>query len=238
MIEVETVSQEAIQKALETLGLSKPAAPVKTAEQIEAEKQAELKKAEEAALQKEYEDTIAKAEELKNKLEGKTAAPAAVVAQATEAIDSEIVKGFESKVGALATLVQSKDQQIAELQKAVQGIADFNQQLGEKIGMISKQPLERKSVTTKTFLEKGGEVNNGGVNGQVKTFSLADKKQRNQLADIMYKAAISADGKGVKDEEFAKAIPCVELGSLGRTPQEAQSLSIRLLNEHKIVVTK
>lgn len=232
-MEVETVSQEAIQKALETLGLSKPAAPVKTAEQIEAEKQAELKKAEEAALQKEYEDTIAKAEELKNKLEGKTA-----TSEINKAVDSEIVKSFESKVGALATLVQSKDQQISELQKAVQSITDFNQQLGEKIGMISKQPLERKSVTTKTFLEKGGEVNNGGVNGQVKTFSLADKKQRNQLADIMYKAAISADGKGVKDEEFAKAIPCVELGSLGRTPQEAQSLSIRLLNEHKIVVTK
>lgn len=238
--DMELITKEAIEKAQQILGLAKaestttPAAsPTPTAE--------ELKKAEDEALQKELADALAKAEDIKAKIAGTAVAKKDESTPKTEELaKSEVmtlVKGFEEKVGALGTLVSAKMQENEELKKSLQQVIEFNQQLGEKIGLIAKQPLDRKSVTTQQFIEKGGEGQTQLEKG-VRTISLANKTQRAQLSDLLYKASLSADGKSITDKEFAKAVPCVELGSLGSTPDEARSLSARLLNEHKIVVTK
>jgi len=243
-MEVTKVSEESLQKALQTLGLVKAEVVDKSIEDAaKIKEQEELKKAEETkAIETELADTLKKAEDLKAKLSGETKASEAVAvttstenSSTTVTVDnSEIIKSFESKVLALGTVIQSKDEQLAELKKAVDGVTTFNAELAKRLGMIANQPVDRKSVATSQVIERFA-IEKGGDAG-TRTLSLSDRKQRAELSDMLYKAAVS--GNEIKDQEFAKAVPYIELQSLGSNQSEAQSLSQRIKKEFNIVVTK
>ena len=246
------ISKEAIQKAQEILGLA--SAPTTSAPSVEdeAKKAEEIKKAE---IQKELDSILKKAEELKAQLSGETApkveqpkveTPAKVENKIEKAEvvanDDKILKAMDEKFQAIGTLIASKDEEIgsikaenAELKKGINELSEFNKQLAAKIGMISQQPMDRKSVTTTSFLEKG--EGDGAVAGgsQMTTLSLSNKQHRAILADTLFKAAIK-DGK--VDNELSKAVTTVELGSLGDTPSMSQRLQQRLQSEFKINVVK
>lgn len=253
---VEKISTEAYKKALVTLGLEKAeTSPEEIAAQ--AKEQEELKKAEDAKvadkakLESELADTLKKAEEIKAKIEGKEIVKAEEPAKKIEtpvqpeiskAIVEEISKGFEDKISALATMIAKKDEENAELKKSVESQSEFLTKLGEEIGLIKKQPLDRKSLSTATYVERfakaeGSEKKDGdGI-----TVSLSDHKQRAELASVMFKAVEEKgiDDKGYpKDREFAKAIQSVELGFLGGNQLEVNKIAARLKKEHNITVIK
>lgn len=232
-MEITKVSSESLQKAMETLGLIEKAEVVATTTGtalttttiVVDAKNEELEKA-----QKDLELAQAKVEELKNP---KVVAPVTEVivkSEISEELIKGITKGFDDKIGAMATLVQSKDSQIEELTKAVNSITKFNNALAEKIGMIEKTPLERKSVVTKSYLEKGGEGAAAVIQPQVQTLSISNSKHRGQIAEELFKAATANPDK--IDNELAKAVASIELG------QVMEPLRQRLLKDFKINVVK
>lgn len=245
------ITSDAIKKAQEILGLASApaAAPATTTTSEDADA---LKKADEQKkIQAELDETLKKAEELKTKLSGaevkpavEAAAPAPAKTDIIKAEDNDIVKAMNEKFTALGTLIQSKDEQLNllkgendELKKGISEITEFNKRLAQKIGMIEQQPLDRKSVTTTKFIEKGeGNEGGNGTPSGIRTLSLSDKTQRAQLADLLYKAA-TANPAGL-DRDFAKAVQCVELGSLGDSQAMAARLHARVQNELKINVVK
>ena len=244
MIESNKISKESLQKALETLGLvTEEVKPDTTASTVETVVKAE--DAEKAKLEAELQEAIQKAEDIKAKL----AAPAATPAKettATPAINTaEIVeavsKAFDSKVQALGLLVQSKDEKIAELSKSVETISEFNTRLAEKLQMIEKQPMDRKSLTGVKYVERFEKSGEGQSNERV--ISLSNLKERGELVDMIYKSVETAgfdEKKGVhKDAEFAKAIRTIEqTGHLAGTSHEAAALQNRIRKEFGITVTK
>lgn len=246
------ISKEAIQKAQEILGLvSAPTTPAPSAED-EAKKAEEIKKAE---IQAQLAETLKKADELKALLGESAAAPVKVedpkVETAkveaplvkAEVAEDKIMKAMDEKFQAIGTLIASKDEEIGlikgeneELKKGINEITEFNKRLAAKIGMIEQQPLDRKSVTTTKFIEKGegdGPVSGGS---QMTTLSLSNKTHRAALADALYKGATKDPNK--LDSELVKAVQTVELGSLGDTPQFSARLQKRLAEEFKINVVK
>lgn len=234
-MEVTKVSKEALEKALQTLNL------VKIEPAVDAAKIEELKKAEEAKalLETEYKATIQKAEELKAKMEGKTVTekPKEIVkAEIITPLNTEFEKATKEQIGALGTLVQSKNEEIDELKKGMSDVmaelkkaTEFNQLLGKKIGIIEKQPLDRKSVTTTTFIEKGGD-GKPSEGGLIKK-SMSNKSDKKEIADILFEKA-TEDGKKL-NEEFAKAVEYVELGKFP-TQESARKVQNFLAKEHKI----
>jgi len=238
------VSQEAYNKALEILGLNK-----NQAAEIQKGEEAKTADTEKAKLEAEYQDTIKKAEDIKAKLEGKKEAPK----EDKNIVSEEIIKGFDAKFNALTNVIAFKDQQIAEssakieeLKKAVdESIAsnkantELVKALSEKLGIIEKQPLERKSVNIKNVVDRF-EISKGEEAKDLasyKKLNLNKLSDRTELANIMFdNIKKGQDGKLDMNDEFAKAVTAVELGSLGSTPEQARRLSARLMNEHKIIV--
>lgn len=164
-------------------------------------------------------------------------------------LSEELIKGLDEKFTSLGFLIQSKDEQLVktqteagELKKAndalaleIQGISEFNQRLAERLGMVEKQPLERKSISTAKYVEKGFEKGGDSKQEGVQTLSLSNSKHRAKIADVLFDAAIV---KGeVKDEEFAKAVEYIETSkSLGATEQMAKRIQSRLKSELNIIV--
>lgn len=239
-MEVTKISKEAIQKALVTLNLVEATPEVDKAKE-EADKKALIKS--------EYEETIKKAEELKAKLEGKEVTLAKTeitTAKVEEPKKDETLEKAIAQVGALGVLVNASRQENEELKKAnddlvksIGEIKQFTTSLAEKLGMIEKQPLDRKSITTQSYIEKGGEA---AVNGMkdVKTLSISNAKNREEVANVLFKAAVASGvneaGTSYKDQELVKAVSYVELGSF--PPQDAARIQTRLLKEFKINLVK
>lgn len=225
-MEVSKVSQESLQKAMETLGLIEKAEVVATTTEttpVEA-KNEELEKAE-----KDLVDLQAKIEAIKNpKIEEKK--EVIVKSEINEELIKGITEGFNTKIGAMATLVQSKDDKIEELTKAVNSVNEFSKALAAKLGMIEKTPLERKSVTTKTFLEKGEGEKITKADDAIQTLSIGNGKHRAEIADELFKAATANPEK--IDDQLAKAVAAVELGQVN------DQLRKRLLKDFKINVVR
>ena len=234
-MEVSKVSSESLQKAMETLGLIEKAevvatttgtAAVNTATIVAEVKNEELEKAE-----KDLAELQAKIENIKNP---KTEKEVIVKAEVNNSFNSEelikgLTQGFEDKIGAMATLVQSKDQKIEELTKAVNSVNEFSKALAAKLGMIEKTPLDRKSVSTVGYVEKF-EKAEGAVDKSVRTLSISNGKHRSEIAEELFKAATANPDK--VDAELEKAVQSVELRQV--TPQLQQ----RLLKDFKIQVVR
>lgn len=210
------ISQESLQKAMETLGLKQPEA--QTAQVVEEKKSEELTKAEADLVLAQ-----AKVEEIKN---GKKKDEPAVQ------LSAELIKGLEEKISALATVIQSKDGKIEELSKSIETITGFNEKLAEKIGMIARTPMERKSLTGVKTVERfeKGEDNKLGTKTGVRELSLSNKSQRAEIAQELFDAATKNPEK--VDGELSKACSNVELGQV--TPQMQQ----RLFKDFNIKVVK
>lgn len=228
-MEVSKVSSESLQKAMETLGLIEKAevvatttgtAAVNTTTVVLEAKNEELEKAE-----KDLAELQAKIENIKNPKTEKEI----VKSEISEELIKGITQGFEDKIGAMATLVQSKDQKIEELTKAVTSVNEFSKALAAKLGMIEKTPLDRKSVSTVGYVEKF-EKAEGGVDKGVRTLSISNGKHRSEIAEELFKAAIANPDK--VDTELEKAVQSVELRQV--SPQLQQ----RLLKDFKIQVVR
>ncbi len=245
-MEVTKVSKEAIEKAEIALGLRKAG----DANQEDATKTEELKKAEEAkaALESEYATTIAKAQELKNKIEGKSEAVTTetTIAKAVDNVAIEnLQKSFDEKFSQMAILVQGKTQENEELKKSVETIGqqlqkaqEFNEILGKKVGIIAKQPLDRKSIQTTGFIEKGNGTENklGNESNQGSGFiekSLSNSAHRSEVADLLFEKATEG---GRVDKDFEKAVSYVELGAFPN--RQAQERVQKFLSGHKIKLVK
>lgn len=233
-MEVTKISSESLQKAMETLGLIEKAEATATAEvvvKVEDVKSEELKKAEEAVTLAQ-----AKLEELKNPKKEEEVEVKETIVKAE--VSEELIKGFNDKIGAMAVMVQSKDEKIEELTKAVNSITEFNKALATKIGMIEKTPLDRKSVTTQAYVEKFEKAEGGKEKvTNIRTLSISNGKHRAEIADELFKAAvekstIGTNGDKMPDQELAKASQYVELRQV--TPQLQQ----RLLKDFNIQVVR
>lgn len=229
-MEVSKVSSESLQKAMETLGLIEKAevvatttgtAAVNTTTIVAETKNEELEKAE-----KDLAELQAKIENIKNP---KTEKEVIVKAEVNEELIKGLTQGFEDKIGAMATLVQSKDQKIEELTKAVNSVNEFSKALAAKLGMIEKTPLDRKSVSTVGYVEKF-EKAEGAPDKGVRTLSISNGKHRSEIAEELFKAATANPDK--VDAELEKAVQSVELRQV--TPQLQQ----RLLKDFKIQVVR
>lgn len=208
------VTKESLQKAMEILDLVEKAeqgneevtaegatetgaAAATTTTTVEL---TELQKAEKAVA-----DAQAALERVKNE---------AATATSTPAVGADMLQKaeqLEKKIGAMATLIQSKDEAIDDLKKGLEQVIAFNTELGKKIGMIERQPLDRKSITTETgaVVER---FNKGGEDNGVRTLSITDRKDRAEIADVLFKAATKEEGK--IDAELSKAVSYVELGQV------------------------
>lgn len=241
-MEVTKVSKEAIEKAQIALGLIKAeeAAPI-----TDAIKQEEIKKAEErTALEGEYKVALQKAEELKAKMEGKKEEPVAIVKAESLFDFAAFQKANDEKFTALGLMIQAKNEEITELKKVVdestvklQKAEEFNEVLGKKVGIIAKQPLERKAVTTTGFIEKGGAAGKENVNEEKSLSLTANKKE---ISDMLFEKAIGKiDGKEqVVSQPFAKAAQYVELGCLIDDQNLTKQVQGFFKKEHNIVLTK
>lgn len=253
----EKVTAEAIQKAEEILGLRKAAEP--TAEEIAAKKKADddlkkaaddLKKSEEATtLKAAWDDLMKKAEDLKKQAAevgvnlsnpmgdangGAVSGQAVPNVGKAEAVD---IQKAEEKVQALGLLLKAQGEENQELKKSIESISDFNARLAERLGMIEKQPLDRKSITIAKYLEKGGEAaaTAKAADGS-RTLSLSNAVHRAQLADVLFNAATSG---ATIDSDFEKACKYVEMTkSFGGDANFAKRIADRLKNEHKVIVVK
>lgn len=244
------VSKEAYDKALQILNLVKGET---SPSQEDAAKTEELKKAEEAKnseknkLQDELKNILQKAEELKAKIEGKEIAksePAAIDLVKSEEF-SKLEKGFNEKFEAIGVIISKKDQENTDLKKALEeqsGLVksqnEFLTRLGEKIGIIEKQPLDRKSLSGATYVERFEKA--GEKEGEV-VLSLSNLKQRDEVASALFKSLeiIGYNENGIpKDKLLEKAVRNVELGFLGADSKEAGIIAARLKKDHNIVVVK
>jgi hypothetical protein len=245
------VSKETYEKALQILNLVKAEdsqdsgdAKVKEAEALK--KAEETKASEKIKLENELKEALQKAEEIKAKIEGKE-----IVKSETASNDivkaefvAELQKGFDKKFEAIGTIIAKKDQENAELKKAledqsvlVKSQSEFLTRLGEKIGIIEKQPLDRKSLSTATYIErfeKGGE---GAKEGE-KVLSLSNLKQRDEIATALFKSCDMNEQGIPKDRLMEKAVKNVELGFLGADNRESAQIAARLKKDHNIVVVK
>lgn len=249
-MEVTKISDEAYQKALQSLGLVKGensealalAETEKKAKEVE-----ELKKAEDevkAKLESELKDTLQKAEEIKAKIEGKEIVKAVempilsevkVENIAKEEI-AELQKGFDEKFSSLATILQKKGEENAELKKALEDQSLFLTKLGQKIGLIEKQPLERKSLSGVNYIERFEKGEKDSIEkSEGETFSLSNLTQRKELTDRMWDAFEKAE---MKDNELEKGMRSIEMAGILGTPQEAVKLAARLKKDFKINVVK
>lgn len=243
----ETVSKEAIEKALEVLGLvDQPETDLnKGGDADDAQPTAE-----ELAKAKEVEDITAKAKELGFDLvkaeDGGAPAPATASPDLGSSANGGTVtpqsmpQVGRKEIEALGTLFKAQQEENQNLKKAVESIGEFNARLAEKLNMIEKQPLDRKSITTAKYIDKDfakGGADEGGVRSDEKTYSLSNRAHCAALTDAMFDVAVR-DGQ-VKDADFAKAIEYVEISkSLGSDPRFAQRIASRLKNELKINVVK
>lgn len=237
---MEKVSKEAIEKAEITLGLRK--ATESTTAIAEVAKTEDLKKAEEAKnqLTKEYNETLQKAEELKAKIEGKELPKVELIKAEGVAFNNEVFeKSVAAQLNAIGILLQGKNEESEALKKAVDELStklekaeEFNNVLGKKVGIMAKQPLDRKSVTTEAFIEKGGEA---AKNKGEKTLSFSNKADKAVVADLLFEKATAVDGK--VDKSFEKAVTYVELGMF---PSKEDQLMVQrfLQKEHNIVLVK
>ena len=227
-MEVSKVSSESLQKAMETLGLIEKAEVVATTTGTAAVNTivAEVKNEELEKAEKDLAELQAKIENIKNP---KTEKEVIVKAEVNEELIKGLTQGFEDKIGAMATLVQSKDQKIEELTKAVNSVNEFSKALATKLGMIEKTPLDRKSVSGVGYVEKL-EKAEGAVDKSVRTLSISNGKHRSEIAEELFKAATANPDK--VDAELEKAVQSVELRQV--TPQLQQ----RLLKDFKIQVVR
>lgn len=244
---MDKVTDEAFEKALITLGFKKSEdaeAIEKAAKEKEAadlrkaeEDKALAEKADKEKAEAELAETLEKAEKLQIKLGLKKLEEATVIAKPeTQKLDisKELVKGFEDKILALATITSRKDEEIAELKKAMDEQHQFLAKLGEKIGVIEKQPLDRKSLSGANFVERFEKGGNGN-DAATKTMSLTNLTERKELTDMMWD---TFEKGGFKDMELQKGMQCIEMGGFLGTPMEAQKLAVRLKNEFKVNVVK
>lgn len=259
-MEVTKISQEAIEKAFKILAISK--ASHDDADENDVKKKQDeddIKKAADAEkFKSEYADIVKKAEDMKKQAaelnidldSSKMGDPqgGAITASTTPIVKAEsaveiktsegdtIIKSLADKIDALGLLVVSKSQENEELKKGLESASEFQARLAERLGMIEKQPFERKSIATAKYLErdfeKGGDVNRKGE----KILSLSNQGQKSELIELLWKASGATEG-GIKDAEFAKASSYLETtGSLGSDRPEALRIANRLKNEQQIIV--
>lgn len=243
----ETVSKEAIEKALEVLGLvDQPETDLNKGGDADETQPT----AEELAKAKEVEDITAKAKELGFDLvkaeDGGAPSPTPASPDLGSAANGGAVSPQpmpqvgRKEIEALGTLFKAQQEENQSLKKAVDSISEFNVRLAEKLNMIEKQPLDRKSITTAKYIDKdfakGGD-DGGETRSNEKTYSLSNREHCAALTDAMFDVAVK-EGQ-IKDEDFAKAIEYVEISkSLGGDPRFAQRIVSRLKNELKINVVK
>lgn len=237
----EKVSKEAIEQALQTLGLvDQP--DLSKADDADDNQEAQPS-AEELAKAKQVEDIIAKAKELGfNLVKAEDGgAPATACPDLGSAANGGTVSPQSmpqvgrKEIEALGTLLKAQKEENDELRKSVDSISEFNVRLAEKLNMIEKQPMDRKSISTAKYLEKDFAKGGDGAAPAAgeKTLSLANPTHRAHLVDTMFDAAVK-DG-AVKDKELEKAIEYVEITkSLGNDPRFSQRIQQRLKNEFKI----
>lgn len=237
------ISKEALQKALQTLGLEDETPAATEEVKVEEVKKAEDPVAiEKAKLEAEMQEALKKAEDIKAKLEAKVETPAPVAA--TPAVDVDkiveaITKGMNEKMKAVGLLIKSKDEQIESLSKAVEEISEFNAQLGQRLNMVEQQPLERKSLSGAKYIER---FDKGGNDPKEEVISLSNLPQRDALVEKMYKAVQDAgfdEKTGYKDTQFFKAIRTIEqTGHLAGTAAETDQLVRRIKKDFNVIVTK
>lgn len=239
MAEVQKVSPEALQKALETLNLVK-AVEISTEAKPTAEEAAKI------VLQEELKKAEEQVQLVKAKIEGKTEP---VIEVKKESVASELSKATEEKILALGTVAAKAIEDNTEikksneeLKKAIETIQSFNTELAKKLGMIADQPLDRKSVTTQKHIERfeGDGLNKGGEGKKIETLSMSNPKEKAKVADVLFKATVEAgfDEHGVaKDNELFKATQYVELGNFPNS-KTANAIQERLLKNHGIRLVK
>ena len=240
------VSAEALQKALETLGLVKAevTAPIAEAkvETVEAPVVDEVKK----ALETELDAILQKAEEIKLQLNTPTEAKKEIVkaevptekeVTAPSASD-ELIKSFESKILALGTLWQSEKEEKVELKKAVDEVlasnkqlVEFNTVLARKLAIVEKQPMERKSVDVSIVAKEKFEKAENGA----RVLSMSNPAQRQEISSTLFNEFAKGEHK---DKELEKALQYVDLGDLATNSTDRKRIMERLLTTHKIQVVK
>lgn len=238
----EKVSKESIEQALQALGLVDD---INKAEGNDAGDNQPTE--EELAKAQEIEAITAKAKELgfdlvKAQGGDSPAAPTpASPDQGSGANGGTVTSQPMPQVGrkeieALGTLLKAQREENDELRKSVESISEFNARLAEKLNMIEKQPLDRKSISTAKYIEKEfakGVTDNSASNAGEKTLSLSNPVHRAHLVDTLFDAAVK-EGE-VKDKDLEKAIEYVEITkSLGADPRFSQRIQQRLKNEFKI----
>lgn len=228
---METISPEALKKALSTLGLDPEEATsdVPAAEAAVVE-DTELQKAEKAVALAQ-----AKLEEIKN--------PGAQVLNKAEII-GELNKASNDKFKAIATIMKSKDDKIDKLEKAIESMVNFNEILGKRLGIIEKTPMPAKAIRGNVAVierfAKGGDPENG-ENGspeplKVPVFSLSNQKQRGKVASMLMtelKKSFAAHGETLDedDKKLQKSIAQVEIGNVSDQARDLihERLKIRLV---------
>lgn len=240
----EKVSKESIEQALQALGLVDD---INKAESNDADDNQPTE--EELAKAQEIEAITAKAKELgfdlvKAQGGDSPAAPAPAPAspdQGSGANGGAVTGQPMPQVGrkeieALGTLLKAQREESDELRKSVESISEFNARLAEKLNMIEKQPLDRKSISTAKYIEKDfakGMSDQDAPKTGEKTLSLSNPVHRAHLVDTLFDAAVK-EGQ-VKDKDLEKAIEYVEITkSLGADPRFSQRIQQRLKNEFKI----
>lgn len=210
------ITPEVLEKAKQVIGL------VKAEVSVEPKEATELEKAEQDLLAAQK-----KVEQLKS----------GVAAASVKEGDTELVKAINDKFSSLGILISAKDEEIETLKKANEEIAEqlkqitaFNEEFGKKIGMIAKQPMERKSVSGSVKpVERFEKSEDSQPLSGKQVYSLSNLEQRRKLADSVLDLAI--EGNEIKDQELAKACTSIELGSLGTNNDEAKRLYNKLLSK-------
>jgi hypothetical protein len=231
----EKYSAEELKKAMEILDLVKsestPAPETKEEEkkvETTETKEEPISKAVDAdKLKAEYDECMKKAEELKKQAaavnidlsnpQGNPQGGEVTTIKKSEEIEApavnvdEIRKGIMSEMNmkftALGTLIQSKEAENNELRKSIQGLEEFNTRLAERLGMIEKQPNERKSLAGVTYKERFEKSEQPNTPAE-KVFSLSNMTDRAKLADLMTPKAMIQKGEDTEilDRAYAESI--------------------------------
>lgn len=142
--------------------------------------------------------------------------------------NDELIKGFNDKLSAAITLIESKDKENEELKKSQADLIGKISSLEESINKIGKFSQGPKSLLkANSFVDRFAPAKEGET-----TLSLSQNK--NQVINELVKAAGSDFGA---NNMFAKAASLVEYaGALGADPNEATIVASALRQKTGIVI--
>ncbi len=145
-----------------------------------------------------------------------------------KAQENDLIKGFNDKLSAAITLIESKEKENEELKKAqddlIAKISSIEQSIN-KIGKFSQGP--KSLIKANSFVDRFAPVKEGET-----TLSLSQNK--NQVIGELVKAAGNDFGA---NNMFAKAASLVEYaGALGADPNEATIVASALRQKTGIVI--